>query len=944
MKGETTRLLLRWGTCLGYSEWRPDQPHEDWSGRLDVTGGEVHNPRQVLYDGLYAPQHRTYLELSEPAWVSPRLEFYRQIYGYNGVEGLLVDVEGDRDTRLHFSSRMLSVDFALGDVPDGDWLRWPAGPKYSTSQLVVSRLADEGVYWNASRAEAASRTDGILRRVLTPEHFAGNFLTRRLHHQIAAWVPPGGTLNVPLDWESSAPAIVTWRFTAVPWVAMSQSSYVEEVEGSNSSWVSLSTSLDGKPLSERRYRAKYFRAAHMTIEHVDDLGSSAGGSDHTLSVANESPKGTYLVLYSVMVQDAGPHWETVKTHLPFKAEWFDGTVPEGDATGDLPSGGAGVIVGYDTNVLAAENGSIDAAIRYLVATRAGNLLLFRTEFDCVSEADWRRWFTACRDNCIYFGINVWLPGTQLPVPEVLSLAAEIGGAYFLGMKKHEMSLPMYSGWEPQVYVFSDTFLDALPQAGDDGRTLDDTEAAYLAYVRAGYADGGEKVPKMLGEAMMAHRYAYKAGVNLILSETMTGNTSILLAEARGAAKAYRHPLWGMHIACHVHCTPEDWRDERMLWLNLHIGYLSGASILEDEEGSLAKIHSTISGATDPLPAARQATIARFYRWASERPRIAPLEVEIGLLYGRHDAITGGMSLNTERPVRVWELFGPAVAEWEYGLPEYGWLLADLFLPGLWICPVLQDPQRLRRWFAGTPYGQVDVVPIEAEVDCLSSYKLLVLPGWNTMTDDEVDRLIRYVEGGGTLVLTLAQCQTSSDRTAVMSSGDLAFPQDQQMQRLCGLVPTGESASVCQAEALGKTWDLAHPDDGELRIGEVQLAPEGARSLLHADGKPLLVERRLGAGRAFTFTSLDYFGHKGLLPLARAWLEGLLADLPLATRMSGGDGEVAFFVYAHDAGRRIFLINTDWTVAGNTKHCRVTVDSGASAEVSVTEGAVAEVLL
>ena len=444
--------------------------------------------------------------------------------------------------------------------------------------------------------------------------------------------------------------------------------------------------------------------------------------------------------------------------------------------------------------------------------------------------------------------------------------------------------------------------------------------------------------------MLAHRYDYKGGVELILSETMTGNTSLLLAEARGAAKAYGRVLWGMHIACHVHCMPEDWRNERMFWLNLYLGYLSGASILEDEECALGKVHSFVSGATDPLPARRQATVAEFYRWARQRPRTSASEVEIGLLYGRHDAITGGMSLNTQRPVRVWEMFGSAEPEWDYGRPERGWLLADVFLPGVWVCPVLQPPERLRRWFAGTPYGQVDVVPMEAGVECLGSYKLLVLPGWNTMTGDDADRLTQYVETGGTLVLTLAQCQGSADRTEVLSTGRFPLLQDEQLHRLCGVRVTGGGAAVSQAEALDAVWDLAHPDDGPLRLADVELTDSDATPILHAEGRPLLVERRLGAGRVLVFTALDYFGHRGLLPLARAWLEQLLGELPLATRMAGGDGEVAFFVCPQDDGRRIFLINTDWTTAGNTKSCRLTTDSGASAEVEVTEGSVTELVL
>ena len=65
------------------------------------------------------------------------------------------------------------------------------------------------------------------------------------------------------------------------------------------------------------------------------------------------------------------------------------------------------------------------------------------------------------------------------------------------------------------------------------------------------------VPIMLGEAALAHRYAYEAGVDLILSETMTGHTSLLLAEGRGAAKAYKKPFLLMPATMERPCESEN---------------------------------------------------------------------------------------------------------------------------------------------------------------------------------------------------------------------------------------------------------------------------------------------------------------------------------------------------------------------------------------------------
>ncbi len=941
----TTRLLFRWGVWMSYTEWRPDQPHEDWSGHLNTVGGVLRNPRQVIYHGTWAPQRRVFIDLPQPRWTSPRIDFDRPLYGYKGLEGLAVDVEGDEHTLMHFDTPMLQISFRLGDLPAGGKLAWHAGPKFSCSQLEVCRIEDEGVYWNEELSREFTARRGLARRELRLDAFGGNFLPRDLHHRIAAWVPPGGSVDVAFEHSPADRTIATWRFTGSFW-ASPIDTMAEMFSGCNSPHLAFRTALDGRELSRGRLKAKYMRGACSALEHNDDLGNLPAGP-HTLTITNLSTDKAYLVLNSVTLMDAPDHWDAMKHCLPFQAPWLDDIGCEnaglsgaplqarilprdlapGEVSNDLladwPSGGRGIIFGFDTNVLAAENGHIDAAIRFLAATGAGNYILFRTECDTVSEADWRRMFTLCREHNIHFAMRP-VDRPQLPASRLLELAAEIAGDLFIGQKNHELSLPLYSGWKETDYPST--------------RTLAEVERDYLQYLRDSYHKAGAR--RLLGEAALAHRYDYAAGVDLVLSETMTGNTSLLLAEARGAARAYNKPLWGMHIACHVHATPEGWATERMFWLNLYLGYLSGASIIEDEEGALAKVHSSVSGPPDPLPMRRQETMAAFFDWAQRHPRPERPAVEIGFLYGRHEMITGGMSLNTDRPVRVWDTFAPKGPAWEYGRPEYGWKLLDVFMPGVWLCPVLQDPSRLRRWFTGTPYGQADILPIEAGDEAMGSYKLLVMPGWHTMTADDMAKLIRFVEGGGTLVLGLPHLQTSSDRTAVLSGAARTLVDAALIDRLCGLAVAGEGEAIDSATTFGRTWDLRDEDGSPLRLGDVKLTTGKAAS---PGRSPLIVENSLGRGKVYTFTAWDYFGQAGLGLFARAFLEHLAAGFPFDIRLDGGDGEVSYFHYRHhDGSGSLYLINTDWTVPGNTKRCRLTLPGQSPSTVEITEGEVTEI--
>jgi len=257
MKNQIQTILFRWGTGIGYSEWRPDQPQEDWSGDLAVEYGECFNARQVIYHGMHGPQYRTYIQLPKPCWTSPRLNYLRNMFSYKGLEGLLVDVRVDNKTRFHFRSGMIEVDFSLADIPEDDWLVWPVGPKYSCSQLVVCRLQNEGVYWNQTRIQDAMAVDGLQRQVLRLPDFQGEFLEREHHHQIGAWVPPGGTLRIPFKWEGAGPVIATWRFSANTWAPLSQSAPTESIDISNSSSVIIEPGFNEKNFLSRTYRQNF---------------------------------------------------------------------------------------------------------------------------------------------------------------------------------------------------------------------------------------------------------------------------------------------------------------------------------------------------------------------------------------------------------------------------------------------------------------------------------------------------------------------------------------------------------------------------------------------------------------------------------------------------------------------------------------------------------------
>jgi phosphoribosylpyrophosphate synthetase len=57
------------------------------------------------------------------------------------------------------------------------------------------------------------------------------------------------------------------------------------------------------------------------------------------------------------------------------------------------------------------------------------------------------------------------------------------------------------------------------------------------------------------------------------------------------------------------------------------------------------------------------------------------------------------------------------------------------------CPE-DEPQG---WYTGTPYGPVDLLPVEAPARIMAGYGALVFLGWNSVREQELRKLLAYVK-------------------------------------------------------------------------------------------------------------------------------------------------------------------------------------------------------
>jgi hypothetical protein len=277
---------------------------------------------------------------------------------------------------------------------------------------------------------------------------------------------------------------------------------------------------------------------------------------------------------------------------------------------------------------------------------------------------------------------------------------------------------------------------------------------------------------------------------------------------------------------------------------------------------------------------------RFHRRPSGGPRVA-----VGFALGHLDGCTF-----SKQQTHVWSVAEPG---WEMGDAEKTWShLRRVHDSEPWYSPAelyywQKDPVRVPRH--GTPpYGQADIVPVEAPLSVLTTYHCLVFLGWNTMTPELYGKLKGYVRGGGRLVMSLPHLSTQVHRRPeleLIHGGDL---RDLFGARVCGRGETTESVRFVPAMPSGPyafpeaTLYLEGATLGRVELAGAEVVAEsvdlsGPDGLADAGpGQPLLVQHRLGRGFAFLLTTWCYPGPH---------IPAFLTDV-LRTIVNAEQGEIA----------------------------------------------------
>jgi len=263
------------------------------------------------------------------------------------------------------------------------------------------------------------------------------------------------------------------------------------------------------------------------------------------------------------------------------------------------------------------------------------------------------------------------------------------------------------------------------------------------------------------------RYLYQAGYDWLGAEQMYGPEEIIMSSLRGASRAYRKKDFGSLHAVQWGSFPfTDPKHALRFYNSLAVAYMHGSSHINTEEGLW-----TDEYANDRFTeAGKQHTYAQhqILDYIETHSRKGDLHTRIAVIHGRNDS---------------WKSFGRQYAwsqkeeKWKFGPAMESFDLLKVFYP-----ENIVDGCGPEGWFTSTPYGPVDILPIEADNDQMQQYDLMIFLGWNTFCNADFIRIHKFVEKGGTLLLTAAHLNSE-----LQPDKPTQFPEDDTVvKKLLGL--------------------------------------------------------------------------------------------------------------------------------------------------------------
>ena len=922
---------IDWGYQYLYSR-RHYHPEYLWHGNLTCSGGKILETYQRSYPvSWFGLGHcATETKLPAPEWTSRTKR---------GLAGVRIVAEAGEDAVFTLTTVSGTFTFTAKQIRQQGRIEFPVGPKYLKCAVIVTRT---NYYWfRAQRPDSETvyqETDLGL-----PVHMWA--LTR------LAFLEPGQKtamqLTVP---ESSA----DYTETMMQLIAMAAPRYTLP-EYPVSDYIPLELFCDGVSILKFRH---YYRKHDDVLQMLDDVWKrfQIAPGEHTVELQNHHSElclAISRICFSQREKQHGqlsiPEWalcgeavtgsvfaawdDTITVHtpdgtlsLPCTAGWNEfpiciaaaGNAEFSTAAGsasmeilDYPEEARPVKVGYDmTQVAHDDTGEMDWLLDYTQRTRLGNYVLFRSftgEAD-VDDTLLNCWGRFCHDHGIYAGAaNNYMSGALI----------DGAGDHFHDCGQHEFSGMVYAH-DPKPHLSSADMKQA-------------TEG-YQAYLKKEIDRVHTVSPSVaFGDASGGIRHAFLSGADFVRAETMVGPTMPLLSQARPAAEALSDGGWGVHIAIQHAKVPYSETHLGEYFLSMMQPWMMGAEVIYEEDCIFAMWTEERMGWDDFLVKGKRDMTRSFYRFAKTHPRSGKCTRNIAFLEGRYAAPFNGFICDVEQDPHysVWGAFGNNAPEWGHSQPEKCRQLLDVLMPGASTLPLRQKFDKRRFLFSGTPYGDFDCIPVEAEQTYWNQYNLLLNLGWNTMIAEDYEKLARFAENGGILLTGLPQFSTHVKRDFLKDMQDLALWNDGDLSELCGIRVEGAGArysgqwNCAGREQISVPTLSAMPsddphEDGDGLLADIQLHGAQIVAWDAVSGKPMLVRNRYGKGWVYTFTLWAYPGHEEFQRFCAAWIGVLSEQVLPEIHVEDPSGEVFWTRWVDGEKTTVMLLNTDWTCKGNEK--------------------------
>lgn len=1006
------RLRVHWGYWMFYAQKAFHHSDYCWDGGVTTEGGRILSCSLITYDGIcgrFGPSFDRLTPLPEPHW---RWFTRHANYPFGGV---VFEVEGTPDTVVRIRTRTANLDFTIARLIADRQIAQPVGGRYSHAKLEASFDGDDFRNWRGAELEARSESIGAWRGAV----YAGELGIPTVSIQLTDWAPvrPGDSVAIPLP----SPR---WRLPASrPRALRVVLSAIATGLGGLTTTIGYTASLNGREQARADQPFQVVGHADHEIVGVEELEIDLPEAmipleGAVLTVTRCSGEATLFIgrvwleeiPFGALEVVVCPAW--VSRDEPFSVELLCRTKQRGVAA-VLPPGirlldplPDTLAVGRIRYRLVAERPLASAVLRFVSATDAAEAVIEQvyattpepfpmrvgmdnvvfppslpertlTVFKYLTDHRigdhysirgkpplpvLRLWIEGLRAYGIHYSIEHDSdPKNVRDLDRELNLADD--PLFTAGYRLTECDGPIF-GYDQKPEI-SNPLVDCLPSEQRTMRTAYEAFEAYWRALKNLKSDVfGPNIPVWGHVSTISHYVCYRADIPVCVTQLNKSHNTLLMSEARGALRAAGRSLWATYIAEGAHVNPENDRHLRMWSLSLNLSYVMGASFADDEQHLLRTWHEHLYGPRDRDLTIRIETTQAFNRYVKTHPRRGELTVRQAVLMGRYACdVADGLCDPDGSPVRVWRNFGGESDDWAPGEPEYGFCCLDKLFPGVWLHSLEQSPEAVRRWYSGSPFGETELISIDAPLEALQTYGLLLVLGWNTMDDAQYDKLKRYVTNGGRLLMAVPHATRNEGRT-FLSEGlePMHLVRDGDFSDLFGVRVDGPGApiraiDIVDAEANPATW-AGVPLDTSTHFRRVPVGPEHAKArlanvTLHGaqplacdgdTGQPILTRNRLGAGEAYLLTTWTYPGNAWLRGFVTEVVAGLAERLPADVVLEDLTGDVYYTrrVETETGQTRIHLLNTDWTEKANKKQCQLRLGD-RWIPVSVREGTITEVV-